>query len=396
MKIVLKRTDEQVELIKALASKNREVAYEAQVALAEFIGPVLAEVINNAPTVSNLFTSLQFNAEDNPSIPLDLYYDIFDEDYIKVYSQSVAGGLPQNIVQPLASELKIATYRLDSAVAFDKKYAAKSRLDVVSKSFTRVAQEVMLKQERTSANLLMTALANASTGNSATAADNYHVFRAAAPGRFVLNDLNKLFTKIKRINASFVGGTPSGARRGLTDLIVSPEIIEEIRGMAYNPINTKGSLSKGGTAAGYQADQTGGNNGIVATDAIRDQIFSQAGIPEFFGVSIMEILEFGVGKKFNTIFSTVSSGVSYADNYALPANSGSARAIQTTEQVIVGLDRSRDSLVRAVAVDSDTGSEFNLIADDQYTLRQGKIGYYGALEEGRMVLDNRALVGLIV
>ena len=195
MKIVLKRTDEQVELIKALASKNREVAYEAQVALAEFIGPVLAEVINNAPTVSNLFTSLQFNAEDNPSIPLDLYYDIFDEDYIKVYSQSVAGGLPQNIVQPLASELKIATYRLDSAVAFDKKYAAKSRLDVVSKSFTRVAQEVMLKQERTSANLLMTALANASTGNSATTADNYHVFRAAAPGRFVLNDLNKLFPR---------------------------------------------------------------------------------------------------------------------------------------------------------------------------------------------------------
>ncbi len=136
MKIVLKRTDEQVELIKALASKNREVAFDAQVALAEFIGPVLAEVINNAPTISNLFTSLQFNAEDNPSIPLDLYYDIFDEDYIKVYSQSVAGGLPQNVVQPLASELKIATYRLDSAVAFDKKYAAKSRLDVVSKSFT--------------------------------------------------------------------------------------------------------------------------------------------------------------------------------------------------------------------------------------------------------------------
>ena len=32
------------ELIKALASKNREVAFDAQVALAEFIGPVLAEV----------------------------------------------------------------------------------------------------------------------------------------------------------------------------------------------------------------------------------------------------------------------------------------------------------------------------------------------------------------
>jgi hypothetical protein len=391
MKIVLKRTDEQVELIKALASKNREVAFDAQVALAEFIGPVLAEVINNAPTISNLFTSLQFNAEDNPSIPLDLYYDIFDEDYIKVYSQSVAGGLPQNVVQPLASELKIATYRLDSAVAFDKKYAAKSRLDVVSKSFTRIAQEVMLKQERTSANLLMTALANASTGNDATAANNLHTFRAAAVGRFVLNDLNKLFTKIKRINSSFVGGTPSGARRGLTDLIVSPEIIEEIRGMAYNPINTKASIA--GTAS---TSNSAGNAPITATDEIRNQLFNQAGLPEFFGVSIMEILEFGVGKKFTTIFDTVAGATAYADNYAVNANGGTAQAFQATEQIIVGLDRSRDSLIRAVAVDADSGSEFNLVADDQYTLRQGKIGYYGSLEEGRMVLDNRALVGLIV
>jgi len=389
MKIVLKRTDEQVELIKAMASRNREVAYEAQVALAQFIGPVLAEVINNAPTVSNLFTSLQFNAEDNPSIPLDLYYDIFDEDYIKVYSQSVAGGLPQNIVQPTSSELKVATYKLDSAVAFDKKYAAKSRLDVVSKTFTRIAQEVMLKQERTSANLLLTALAQASTGNSTTASDNYHVFRTAAANRFVLNDLNKLFTKIKRLNASFIGGTPSGARRGLTDLIVSPEIVEEIRGMAYNPINTQVA-----PVATPSTSYSAGNAPVVATDAVRDQIFSQAGLPEFYGVSIMEILELGVGKRFNTIFDTVAGSTSYAGNYSITTSAAAFDG--STEEVIIGLDRSRDSLIRAVAVDSDTGSEFNLTADDQYTLRQGKIGYYGGLEEGRMVLDNRALVGLIV
>ena len=388
MKIILKRTDEQVELVKAMASRNRETAYEAQVALAEFIGPVLAEVINNAPTVSNLFTSLQFNAEDNPSIPLDLYYDIFDEDYIKVYSQTVAGGLPQNIVQPLASELKLATYKLDSAVAFDKKYAAKSRLDVVSKSFTRVAQEVMLKQERTSANLLMTALAQASTGNSSTAANNYHVFRTAAAGRFVLEDLNKLFTKIKRINASFVGGTPSGARRGLTDLIVSPEVVEEIRAMAYNPINTSKAPLKSADAT----NQTAANAPVVATDAIRDQIFSQAGLPEFYGVSIMEILELGVGKKFNTIFDTVAGATEYAGH----GGGSAAEFTGSSEEILIGLDRSRDSLIRAVAVDSDTGSEFTLVADDQYTLRQGKIGYYGGLEEGRMVLDNRALVGLIM
>ena len=76
MKITIKRTEEQVELLKAMASKNRDVAYEAQMALAEFIGPVLAKVINQAPTLSNLFTQFQFSADDSPTIPLDLYYAI--------------------------------------------------------------------------------------------------------------------------------------------------------------------------------------------------------------------------------------------------------------------------------------------------------------------------------
>ena len=70
--------------------------------------------------------------------------------------------------------------------------------------------------------------------------------------------------------------------------------------------------------------------------------------------------------------------------------------MDSTEEVrdlIVGLDRSRESLFRAVAVDSETGAELNLVADDQYSVRQSKIGYYGAMEEGRMILDDRVLTG---
>ncbi len=393
MKISLNKNDEQVALIKALASKNRDTAYQAQVALAGFIGSVLAEVINNAPTISNLFTSQTYMADDNPSIPLDLYSDIFDEDYIKVYSQSVAGGLPQNVVQPSASELKVATYRLDSACAFDKKYAAKSRLDVVSKTFTKIAQEVMLKQEKTSANLLMGALAAASTGNDGTAANNYHVFRTAAANRFVPHDLNKLFTKIKRNNASFVGGTPSGARRGLTDILISPEAMEELRGMAYNPINTKVA-----PVATPSTSYTAGNAPVMVSEDVRAQMFTQAGIPDFMGVSIMEILELGVGRKFNTVFDVLAGATAFADHYNINAYSGTATAFDgAAEEILIGLDRSRDSLIRLVALDADSGSEFSLQADDQYIgTRNSKIGFYGSLEEGRVVLDNRALCGLIL
>ena len=376
MKITLKRTPEQIELVKAMASKNRAIATEAQVALAEFIGPVLAEVINNAPTLSNLFTTLQFNADDNPSIPLDLYYDVNAEDYIEVYSQSAAGGLPQNQVLPTVSEMKIHTYTLDSALSFDKRYAAKSRLDVISKTFTRLAQEILFKQEKTSANLLLGALAAAQTNGKK------HVQRANTNGRFLLADLNELFTLAKRINTSFLGGTPDARQgRGLTDIIVSPEVVQELRAMAYNPINTKGSPA-GGTPA----------DGIAAPDDMRTAIYNSAGIPEFYGVAIMEINELGRSQRFNTIFDTVAGSTAFTN----AAGGNSAAFDGAAEEIIIGLDRGRESLIRAVAVDSENGSEFSLTADDQYSVRQKKIGYFGSMEEGRMVLDTRALVGKIV
>jgi len=371
MKITLKNTPEQVELVKAMASRNRDVAYEAQTALAEFIGPVLAEVINNAPALSNLFTTMQYNADDNPSIPLDLYFDVSDEDYVQVYSQSRAGGLPTSEVLPTSSELKIATYSLDSAVSFDRRYAAKSRMDVVAKTMTRVAQEILLKQNQISANVIMKALDSASTNGKT------HVLKSAAADRFGLADLNAMMTRSKRILTSFVGGTPDARQgRGMTDIIVSPEIVEELRSIAYNPINTKNA--GGGTAIGGQEVQTAG---VIAEEAYR-----AAGAPEFYGINVIELNEFGDGQKFNALFG----GSDYQ------GTEGSAAFNAGTDQLVLGIDRSRESLIRPVAIDSENGGEFNLIADDQYSIRQNKIGYFGSLEEGRIVLDDRALVGCVV
>lgn len=357
MKITLKRTEEQVELVKAMASRNREVAYEAQMALAEFIGPVLAEVVNQAPTLSNLFTNFQFNDMDSPSIPLDLYYDVTAPDYVKVYSTSVPGGLPTNTVTPTASEMKFTTYRLDSAVDFDKRYAAKSRLDVVGKSFTRIAQEILLRQESTSANLILGALDSASTNGVS------HTISANGSD-LILDDFNKLLTKAKRINTAWTGGTPEGRIKGITDLIMSPEAVQGLRAMAYNPINT---VSRVG------GDDPADTGPIAATDEMRNAIYQNAGIPEFYGISIMEINELGTGQKFTNVWN----GLGNTDN-----------------DLVIGLDRSRESLFRAVALDSETGSEFTLLADDQYSVRQQKIGYFGSLEEGRMILDDRVLTGI--
>ena len=117
---------------------------------------------------------------------------------------------------------------------------------------------------------------------------------------------------------------------------------------------------------------------------MRNAVYNNAGLPEFYGISIMEINELGVGQKFNDIYLALG-GVDESGNPAA-----------ATDEIAIGLDRSRESLLRAVALDSDTGSQFTLLPDDQYSVRQQKIGFYGSMEEGRMILDNRAVFGLLV
>jgi hypothetical protein len=378
MKITIKRTDEQLALVKAMASNNREEAYEAQAAVATLIGPVLSEVINNAQSVGSLFSTFTYQHDDNPSLPLDLFHDITDEDYIQVYSQQVAGGLPYSQVFPAHNELKFSTYTLDTAYAFDRKYARKSRLDVVSKTFTRMAQEILLKQEKTAFNVLATALVNGNTKSApgGSMAKGNHIIEATTANQFTLNDFNRLITLSKRINASFSAGTPvGGSKIGVTDLLVSPEMVQELRAMAYNPVNTRSG-----------AVATSGATSLAAPDSLREQLYSAAGLPSFYGINIIEVLEMGINQRFNKIFDAVRS----ANSVTL------ANWSQTDDEILIGVDRSRDALIRPVLLEEGSANELTVAVDDQFSLRQNKIGYYGRLEEGRVVLDDRALVGLYV
>jgi len=359
MKINFERTKEQLELVKAMASANRQEAYAAQQALASFIGPILSEVINTAPTLSNVFTPFSFNFDDNPSFPIDLFYDITDEDYIKVYSQQIPGGLPSNSVVPTASEMKVATYTLDSAYNFDKRYAAKSRLDVVAKVFSRMGQEILMKQERTSANVILGTL-----GDNATE----QLVQGSGPV-LLPADFNALITRAKRVNSSWTRGTPAGKVGGVTDLWLSPERMADLRAMAYNPINTKDS---------DQSAASGVDSGLPAPDSMRSQLFSSAGLPVFYGLSLHEINELGKGQRYTKVFDSLYSGTF----------SG------TADDLIIGLDMSSEGLIRAVATDPDSNNQVQLEVDDQFVSRQRKIGYYLAIEEGRIALDRRTIFGI--
>ena len=378
MKITIKKTDDQLALIRAMGSNNREEAYEAQAAVAELLSPVVSEVINNAPTIGNLYSTISYGEWENPSLPLDLFHDITTENYIQVYSQQVAGGLPYSQVFPAHNELKFSTYTLDSALAFDRKYVRSARLDVVSKTFTRMAQEVLYKQTKTAFNVLATALVKGKGTNNTAGSQ---VIASAAENRFVLADFNSLITKSKRINSSFDGGTPiGGVKSGITDLLVSPEMVEQLRAMAYNPINTD--------AAPYASAL---KDSLAAPERLREEMYRSAGLPAFYGINIMEINQLGRDQLFNKLFSAIVS----SEGASVAGHDGGAWD-PDEDEILIGIDRTKDSLIRPTVIGEGHNAEFQVLVDDQFSVRQNKIGYYGKVEEGRICINDRALIGLAV
>ena len=371
MKLKLKNTPEQVELIRALGSKDPVVSAEAASAFAAFIGPVISKVIATAGTANLFFSDVDYDEDDSPSYPLDLYYNE-SEGYVTTWSQNIAGGLPTSQVEGVA-EMKIATYRLDSAVSFLKKYARRGRLDVVSKAVERMAQEVLVQQERNAWAVLLKAL---SEGKGTGSNNGAHIVNnVGSTETFQLDTLNAIITRMKRINKSFAGGTAAQVySEGITDLYVSPEVKQDIRAFSYSPIgnNANQSLPDGPKTDAYRA----------------------AGIANIFGINIIDLQELGVGQKYNTLYETFSdaAGLAGAVNEA-GASTTTAFNDSSSHEVIIGVDASREALIRPVARNADSGATFNALPDDQFTQRADKTGFYGSVEEGRVCIDARVLAG---
>lgn len=378
MEIILKETPEQIELIKAMGSKNMSVAREATEAVAAFLGPVIKEVLQTAGTASRIYQDISFDEDSDPSIPLDLFYNE-GTGYVTVWSQHVAGGLPTSQVEGV-KELKFGTYRIDSAVSFNKKYARKSRLDVISRSIAKLIQEVLIKQERNAWAVVLKALAEASTTTVNVipgAASNTvkHVVPAATANTFVLNDLSNLLVRIKRINESFSGNTPvQPYTRGITDLYVSPEIKAQIRAFTWASLDTSAANTK-----------------QYLPEDLKMDIYRNGGLESLFGINLVEMIEFGDGQKYNTLFNSFTAGQN------VPGSNGGAW--QAADQILVGVDNTRGVFLRPVARQAESGGTFSVLPDgqfDAYGARVEKVGFYGFLEEGRLCLDARAVAGIAV
>ena len=377
MKLKLDRNPENLELLAKVGSRKKAESLAAQEILAALVGNIVEQVLQQAATSELIYSTREYDFNTVPSIPLDLFEDQ-EANYIRVWSQSIAGGLPTSVIHG-TDEYRFQTYRLDSAVSFLKRYVQDGRLDVVAKAIERMSQEILVDMEDNAWAPVLAALAESETSDGLN-----HLISSTTAGLFQLDDLNRLFTKVARIHTSWTGGTPVSlkGKKGLTDVLISPEILENIRSFSYQPMNTRGVPDSAESTA------------LGLPDSMRAQFFSQGGVQSLFGIGIHVLNELGVGRSYNSVFDNY-----YTASGAQPTFNGS------TQQVVIGVDLSQDAFVRVVAseptgdFDVSSPSEYGTVitqVDDQFLGRQEQVGWYTRLEEGRVVLDNKALVGVIV
>ncbi len=128
-------------------------------------------------------------------------------------------------------------------------------------------------------------------------------------------------------------------------------------------------------------------SGIPLPDAMRQRIYDSGGMAEIYNVTLHSMVEFGVGRKYNTIF----------DNFYTGTFDGS------TQQVALGLDLSRSVFLRPVVINDEatetlgtSGGQVVVRPDDQFVTRSEKVGFFAKIREGRLILDDRAIVGIIL
>lgn len=362
IRINIEKNPKQVEFLKLLA-KDTVKGRQAREAFAAFVGPTIQQVLDQEATHRMLFKQFSYDLGTAPSIPLE-YFDSNEEGLFDVWSTSIAGGLPTNHVTG-QEDFRMTTFRLDSAMSMLRAHAENARLDVVTAAMERMAQEVLVKEKHHAWSVVFAALGAATTGGST------HLIDATTQDVFQIDDVNRLKTKIRRLRTSWISGTPTAVpAKGLTHLVLSPEMMEQVRGWSYQPMNTRGVPNSDESTA------------VPLPEQVRQQIWENAGLPQIWDIGLIELIEMGVAQAYNSLFDTYYSG--------------SPSFTNASDELVLGIDLSVDAGVQISATDSERGTSFIVEEDDQWVKRSGKFGYFGYEEIGFGWVDNKTLTGVIV
>ena len=355
-----------VELIK-LTTKKGEKGAQAREMFAKIVGPKIQQVFDEEGTHRAFYTKQRYALGEPAEVPLD-QFDGNGEGLIDVWATSIAGGLPTNHISG-EDVFRLTTERYDSAWSALKRFLESGNVDHVMQGMNRMIQEVLVKEKYAAMSVMFAALAEARTNGQA------HIIDAGTANVLAPQDINRLATRIKRLRSAFAGGTAKTGARGITHMIVSPEIMESLANLAYEPVNTRNGVVT-----------TSGAVGIALPDQIRAAIWENGGLKKIPGVgTFIEMNEMGVDQAYSQMFDGFYT-----------AGVGDPEFDVSVDEIAVGVDLSIPAGVQVSATDSDRTTEVFIDEDDQWVKRSKKAGWYLETETGFGWFDNKTLSGVIV
>jgi hypothetical protein len=380
MNIKLKTNNEkQTALIKAMGSRDEDTSRDAVKIFASLVGEVVQTVLPELNIIDSFYEDLVVGEFDQRTIALDDYHDINSPDYVRVSYSSKPGDLATSMVTGM-DDFPLQFFNIQSAVSLAKRYLRSGQINHAEKAINKMLNEVVYKMKTQAIQPILNSVAASQTN------DNYHVIRSETANQLVLKDFNRLKTLMARIVTSGLGGTTS-ANRNLTDLLMSPEMVEEIRGIAYEPMNTRGVPNSDESTA------------IAAPNSVRESVYAAGGIPTIYGTNIIELNEMGSGYEFNVLFKAFAGSTAYGDHGEAVGTSSTTAFTEASEEIILGVNRNGSyarGLVKASIADSETGATFQVRPDTQFMAREDKSGFFGTAELSYASVEPRSLAALIV
>lgn len=376
---IKKDKPENVELLQAIGSRDLETSREAMKVLAALVQDVAQDVLHESNDIEAFYREMEMTEFERPTIPLADFHDSDNPDEIRVSFSSKPGDLASSLITGM-EDFPVQFYNIEGAYHMRKKYLRSAQVNHVETAIQRLFDEVIFRSKMQAIQPILKSLAQAQTDSK------YHVIRSNTAGQLGMADFNRLRTLAARIVTSGLGGTPKGPR-GVTDLLVSPEVMEEIRGMSYNPVNTRGVPDSAESTA------------IAAPDSVREELFRSAGVSSFSGVNLIELNELGVGQIFNTFFDQFAGSLQYANNGEASGSSSTSVFDGTSEELILGINRSssvKNGLLKVGLIDSESKKVFNVRPDTQFLEKEDKIGFYGTQELSYLSVEPKTVFGIVM
>jgi hypothetical protein len=324
-------SDEFIALLKQSGDGDINAAQAAQREFAKALELPLRKGVLAGDVLGNIFESIPVEAGAGTEFPLDLISPGMEGEHV-AYTNPGHGRIPERSVE--GDYVMIPTYSITSSIDYLLRYAREARWDIVGRAMQVLEAGFTKKMNDDGWHTLLAAGVDR----------NILVYDGDATRGMFSKRLVSLMQTVMRRNAG--GNTGSSNRGRLTDLYVSPEALEDVRNWGLDQIDevTRREI--------YTASEGG------------------APITRIFGVNLHDLDELGEGQEYQEFFKSDLSG-----------------ALQgTDDELVVGIDQSaNDSFVMPIKQQLE-------VFEDPTLHRQQRAGYYGFMELGFGVLDNRRLL----